>query len=124
MPHVVLEGPLRCEDIWLAFQPLEFHEGGRHFKASECYLSSDRKTLLVKSLVVEREFPRAFYMRILESGENQLTLGLEPQGGPERTDAVKRYLGLCAWQILQSEPETVITKGNIREFVKGPESDA
>lgn len=119
MPHVILQGPLTAEDIWLAFQPLEIHEDGCHFKATEAFLSVDRKTLLVRSIVVERNFPKNFFLRIVES-EGTLTLGLEPQGVPERTDAVKRYIALCAWQILQSEPEMSVLKGNIADLVTPP----
>lgn len=123
MPHIVMQGPVSVEDIWLAFKPLEIHEDGSHFKATDAYLSADRKTLLVRSLVVERSFPKSFFLRIAESGDT-ITLGLEAPDVPERTDAVKRYIALCAWQLLQSEPEMRIVKGNIVDLVSPPKGSA
>lgn len=119
MPHVVLRGPVTAEDIWLTFEPVEFHEEGIHCKAEDCYLSNDKKTLLVRSVVVERNFPKSFFMKITEK-DGALTVGLEALAGPERTDGVKRFLGLSAWKILQSEPTMEIEKGNIVELVRGP----
>ncbi len=121
MPHLVLEGPITVEDIWLAFKPLELHEGGCHFRAPECYLSSDKRSLLVRSLIVERDFPKNFFVKMTEK-EGEVTIGLEVLAAPERTDAVKRFLGFCAWQIIQAVPECVITRGNVQEFVSGPKA--
>jgi hypothetical protein len=118
MPHVILRGPVSAEDIWLAFEPLEFHEGNIHCKAQDCLLSNDKKTALIRSLVVERQFSKAFLTRIAER-DGGLTIGIDPMAGPERTDAVKRFIGFCAWQILQSSPEMAIEKTNIEEFVRG-----
>lgn len=119
MPHVVLEGPVTPEDIWLSFRPLEFHENGAHSKATECFLSSDRKSALVRSLVVERDFPKSFMLK-MALRDGGLTVGLEPMGSPERTAAVKRFIGFCAWRIMQAEPQMRVVRGNILDLVGGP----
>jgi hypothetical protein len=117
MPHLTLTGPVSVHDIWLAFEPSEWHEGGTHFKAQECFLSSDKSTALIRSLVVERQFPKAFFVRITER-EGELTIGLEALATPERTDGVKRLLALFAELIILNEPLERISGGNIREFLK------
>jgi hypothetical protein len=119
MPHAILKGPVTAEDIWLSFRPLEFHEGEAHCKATDCLLSADRKTALIRSLVVERSFSRSFLTRVVEK-DGTLTLGLDPLGTPERTEGVKRFLGFCAWVILQASPEMELAGGNITDLVRGP----
>ncbi|MEQ8820767.1 MAG: hypothetical protein RLY93_11030 [Sumerlaeia bacterium] len=130
MPHVVIRGPVSAEDIWLAFQPLEFQEGGNVMKVADCYLSSDREVLLLRATVVERGFPKNFFLKIVEDGDEQthgemarLTISVEKQAAPERTDAVKRLIGLSAWRLLQAVPEAEVATTNIPEFIKGPDTE-
>ncbi len=122
MPHVVLKGEMTAEDIWLAFQPLELMEDGVVFKATECFISEDKKTVLVRSLVAEREFPRSFFLKIVQDDDGTLTLCMEKVGQTERADAVKRFIGLCAWQIMQAAPEVTLEKSNIADLVSPPKS--
>ncbi len=119
MPHVILQGPLVPEDIWLAFQPEEFTEGGDRYKAEEAFLSSDKKVLLIRSFTVERGFTKVFYVRVALK-EGQLSIGLDKLTKPDASDGVKRLLGLYAWKILQNDPETAIASTNIEEFVREP----
>jgi hypothetical protein len=90
--HIALKGSTTPEDIWLAFEPTEFHESGLHFKAQEAFLLHDKSEI-----------------------------GIETIGNPDRTDALKRWLGLVAWSILQSAPEmTVAQGGGLESFIHGP----
>ncbi len=119
MPHVILQGPLTPEDIWLAFQPEEFSEDGNRYKAEEAFLSSAKDIVLIRSLAVERGFTKLFYVRVARK-EGQLSIGLERLTKPDASDGVKRLLGLYAWKILQSDPETSVASTNIGEFVREP----
>lgn len=126
MPHLVFEGRVEIEDIFLGFQPLDLREGELIAKAQECFLNQEKTVLLIRSLVVERGFSMGFFMKIAlhQSTEKseivELSLGLEPVGSPERTEGVKRYMGFCAWVLLQADPELKLLRGNITEYVKGP----
>ncbi|MGF1573479.1 MAG: hypothetical protein ACFCU1_10465 [Sumerlaeia bacterium] len=126
MPHLVFEGPIEIEDIFLGFAPIDLREGDLIAKAQECYLNKEKSVLLIRSLVVERGFSMGFMMKIARHAETndpnkiEFSLGLEPVGSPERTDGVKRYLGYCAWVLMQSDPEVKLLRGNIMEQVKGP----
>ncbi len=120
MPHVVLKGEITVEDLWFSFQPLELTEDGVVFKATECFLSADKRTALVRSLVVEREFPRNFFLKIVTNDDDTLMLCMEKLGQTERAGAVKRFIGLCAWQILQSAPEVELGTSNIADLVAPP----
>lgn len=122
MPHVAIEGPFTVEDIWLAFQPTVFAEGGRRFKAEDAFLSHDKSVVLISSLVVERGFAKHFFVRISAREEGGVTVGLEKMTRPEISDAVKRVLGLYVWKIMQVEPETRVLSTNIEEFLADPEA--
>jgi hypothetical protein len=119
--HIALKGPTSPEDVWLAFEPTEFHEAGMHFKAQEAYLLHDKSELLVRSLIVERGFPKPFFLKISARGEG-LYIGLETIGVPDRTEALKRWLGLVAWSILQSVPEMALDQGGgLDQYIRAPE---
>lgn len=121
MPHVIIEGPLTVEDIWLAFKPLAFREGANHYKAEDILLSRDKHTALIRSLTVERGFTKNFYVRAVQK-DDAISLGLEKLTMPDSSDGVKRLLGLYAWTILQSEPESVVKATDIKEFLGEPKT--
>lgn len=120
MPHVVLKGSTTVEDLWLAFGPLSFQEGGTVFKAQECFLSNDKRTLLVRSMVAEREFSRNFLLKIVQAVDGTMTMSLDKLAQTDRADSVKRYIGLCAWHIMQAAPDVTLERSNIAEFVRAP----
>jgi hypothetical protein len=119
MPHVVIKGPISVEDIWIAFQPTQFAEGDNHFKAEEAFLSTDKNDLLVRSLTVERGFTKRFFVRFTQR-EGAVAIALDKIAAPDRSDGVKRLLGLFAWKVLQAEPEATIEHTNIQEFIREP----
>lgn len=119
--HIMLEGPITPDDIWLAFEPTEFREGDTHFKAQEAYLLHDKQVLLVRSLLVERGFPKPLFLKI-SAREGGLQIGVEQIGNPDRTDALKRWMGLVAWSILTSAPEmALVGGGGLEGYVRGVE---
>lgn len=119
MPHVILTGPLTPEDIWLAFQPVEFREKGNLYKAEAAYLSVDKEEVLVRSLCVERGFNRRFLVRI-SSREDGIHIGIDSLAAPDKSEGVRRQLGLYAWMILQAEPEAVMGTTDISDFMGEP----
>jgi len=121
MPHAILKGPVTPEDIWLAFQPVEMAEGSTVFKAQEAFLSADKSQLLLRSLVVERGFAKGFFVKI-STAPDGIRVGLDTLASPERTDGVKRLLGLLAWRILQAVPEATVQVTNIGELITAPKA--
>lgn len=119
MPHVILAGPVTVEDIWLAFEPTSFTEKGNRFKAEEAFLSVDKRILLVRSVTVERGFTKQFYVRFVQKPEG-VSVGLDLLNSPEKSDGVKRLLGLFAWKIMEAEPEVNVATTNIQEFLGEP----
>lgn len=119
MPHVVLKGPLSAEAIWMAFQPIQVREGTNHYKVTDAYLSHDRETLLLRALIVERGFTKAFFARLVQRAD-EVTVNLEHLTDPDKSDGVRRLLGLVAWHLLQAEPHEVMVRTNVPECVKAP----
>jgi hypothetical protein len=120
MPHVLLKGPTNVEDIWLAYAPLEIAEQGNRYKSEGAYLSADKVDLIVRSLVVERGFRKTFFVRIHQREDGLLHIGLDSLQQPDKSDGVKRLLGLYAWKIMMIEPEMAVSSTNIEAFLKDP----
>ncbi len=116
MPHIVIDGPMSLEDIWLAYQHLEVAEGPSRFKTEGCFLSNDKTELLIQALVVERGFVKKFYAK-LHQHEEGVTIKLDPLTDPEKTDGVRRLLGLFAERLLAAEPEAHVARTNIQPFI-------
>lgn len=121
MPHVSLQGPLNPEDIWIAFQPTEFREKGNLYKAEAAYMDTGKTEVLIRSLCVERGFQRRFMVRIAAKADG-VYIGLDTLGAPDRSDVVRRLLGLYAWKIMQAEPEAIVSATNIADFLGEPAS--
>jgi hypothetical protein len=121
MPHIMLEGPTGVDDIWMAYTPVEIVEAGNRYKSEGAYLSADRSELLVRSLVIERGYRKTFFVRIFRREDGLLHIGLDALHQPDKSDGVKRLLGLYAWKILQSDPEMSVKATNIEAFLKDPE---
>lgn len=119
MPHVVLKGPLTPEDVWLGFRPQECAEAGTIVKATECYLKDDKSVALIKAVLVERGFTRNFLVRLTHH-DGELTLSVEPMTNVDRSEGVKRCIGLFAWLLMQAEPLEQVLRTNIAEHVRGP----
>ncbi len=117
MPHVVLEGPISLEDIWIAYKHLDVTEGQTRFKTEACFLSHDKSEMLIQAIVAERGFAKKFYVR-LHQHEGSLTIKLDPLTDPEKTDGVRRLLGLFAESIRTAEPEARIARTNIQAFIR------
>lgn len=117
MPHIVIEGPLSLEDIWMAYHHLDITESGTRFKTEGCFMSHDKTELLVAALVVEQGYPKKFYVRLHEH-ENSLTIKLDPLTDPEKTDGVRRLLAIFGERILTAEPEAHIVRTNIKPFLR------
>lgn len=118
--HIAIAGPITLEDIWLAFRVHEYREGAVVMKAQEAYLSHDRAELIVRSLIVERGFSKYLFLRLSPREGGGVLVGVDPIASPERGPSLKRYLGLVAWQLLQSAPECTIASPGLDEFIAPP----
>ena len=118
--HIAVAGPVTLEDIWLSFRLHEFREGAVVMKAQEAYLSHDKAELLVRSLIVERGFSKYLFLRLTPREGGGVLVGVDPIASPERGESLKRYLGLVAWQLLQSSPECNLASPGLEQYVVPP----
>ncbi|CAN5271861.1 hypothetical protein BH09SUM1_BH09SUM1_05240 [soil metagenome] len=119
MPHIILRGPVSVEDVFLAFEPQSFTEKGNRFKAEDAFISRDKTALLIRSITIERGFTKTFYVRIGQR-EDGIHVGLDLLNPPEKSEGVKRLLGLYAWRIMQTNPEISVGATNLTDYLNEP----
>ena len=121
MPHVILSSKRSIEDLWHGHAPFSIVESPNRYKAEEAYLSALKDLMLVRCMTIERGFTKTFYVRVLQK-EGGVNVGLDLLSPPDKSDGVKRIIGLVAWHLLQSEPGAEIVVTNIREFTAEPKN--
>lgn len=98
MPHLILKGDVNLAEWADAFDTSAFRWQRAVLKVEESWLRSDGAALLVEGVVVEYSRPLHPVARIgLHHGD--IIVRLWERGGVERTDAVKRWLGIVASQL-------------------------
>jgi len=120
MPHAIIKGRISAEDIWYAFQATEFVEKGNRFKAEEAYLATNKSAVLVRSVTIERGFTKSFFVK-MTAKEDGFHVGIDHQSPVERSEGVKRLIGLYVWKILQSDPTLEVGSSNIAHLIMEPQ---
>jgi dTDP-4-dehydrorhamnose reductase len=120
MPHVVIKGTVTPEQVWDTFTPLSFSEAGNRYKFEDAYLSADRKTLILRSLSVERGYSKNFLMRLYEKEPGVLSIGLDKYFKPDVTEGLKRAIGLYAWSLLSADLGLELITTNLGELLGEP----
>ncbi len=117
MPHIVIAGPLKFENIYEEFQK-EIHkiDDKTIIKYTDCFLNKDKNIVLMSTVVIENQRPISFYT-IIMAKENQITIRLDPITDPEKTFGVKKSLALIAMKILKKGNNLKITKTNLQDFI-------
>jgi hypothetical protein len=123
MPHAVIVGAGNPESFWASFVPIELVEKGSRFKVETGLLSSDRKELLLRALVVERGFRKNFYLRAFTREEGAIHLGVDTISPPDKSEGVRRLIGYITWLLLQRHPGAAIQTTNIASFIAAPQHD-
>ncbi len=98
MPHIKLAGKVAVDRV-MAEMPAEVHRWGRAvLKIDACWRRADGRALLVEGVVVEHSRPlRPVIMVALQ--EDHIVVRLWPTVAVERTESVRRLLGLVAAQL-------------------------
>ena len=116
MPHVVIE---EASDLGRACQSIQLasmRSGGEILKVIDVYLNRSGHTALVDCVVVEEGRSRAFFVQLSQK-DRQITVRLLPATDPEKTDGVKRIIGLIAGQIQEGTVGSRFGKTNLQEFL-------
>lgn len=113
MPHVVLNKKIDLTDLQRNFQLIMQKEP--LIKLHDIFINKDSFVGLVPTVVIDEKH-QEYFIEVLTRDE-KTTIRLYPQTDPEKTDAVKKSLGLLAEAIMKLYPELEISKTNIDEFL-------
>ena len=114
MPHVVFGKKIDLDELAGKFK-MTMLKDPFLVKLQNIYVDKEKRSALVSAVVIDTEH-RQFFIEIV-TRENKTTVRLFPLTDPEKTNGVKMSLGLLANVIQSVDPECVITKTNIDEFL-------
>jgi hypothetical protein len=116
MPHVVIEDAPDLAIASGAITPSVVRNGAEILRVIDVYLNRASHTALVDCVVVEEGRSQAFFVQLTQK-DRQITVRLLPATDPEKTNGVKRILGVIAKQIHAASSGSHFGKTNLREFL-------
>jgi hypothetical protein len=114
MPHVVFDKRLDLESFSKQFQAVVLKEPYL-IKLMDVFLDREKRTALIPTVVIGRIHQQ--FLIELSTRKDRTTVRLYPGTDPKKTDGVKTALGLVAKTIQGSNPDYLVTKTNIKEFL-------
>lgn len=118
MPHLKLEGEFAADRITEGLTS-EVHRWGRSvLKIEACWLRADRLAVLVEGVVVEHSRP-LHPVAIVSRQDSHTTVRLWSTAPVERTDSVRRLLGIIASQLQRLGAGPVVVTNIPRETLSG-----
>jgi hypothetical protein len=117
MPHVVLNGKVKVEDIFSKIKPLfiKFEQG--MVKTTECFISQRYNSMIIKTLNIEKENKISFLI-LINDREDGIVIRLYPDLDVKKTIGVKKSLVEVAKQILKDFDKLTIGKTNLNEYFR------
>jgi hypothetical protein len=116
MPHVVIEDAPDLAIACGAIIQAVLRNGGEILRVIDVYLNRSSHTSLVDCVVVEEGRSQAFFVQLTQK-DRQITVRLLPATDPEKTNGVKRILGVIAKQIHEASAGSHFGKTNLQEFL-------
>lgn len=117
MPHVVLDGKVKIQDIFQRIDPLFIRDGENVLKTANVYIERAEKNILVDSLVIEGG-KRISFFTVVSERDDGVVIRIYPMCEVEKTSGVRRVLAELAKQLLQIFPELKLGATNLAEFLK------
>jgi hypothetical protein len=116
MPHVVLENTGSLSEVHERLEPVMEQKEGEILKTGDIFLNQKGTSSLVECIVIEGAPPLNFFVQLNRKGEN-ITVRLLPRTDPEKTNGVKKLMGLIAKRIRDIFPESQYGKTNLQDFL-------
>jgi hypothetical protein len=116
IPHVVIEGELKTQDIFEKIETIFIKEEDLLIKTTNSFLSIDKTTILFETLVIENGSKNQFFA-IVNHRDDGVVVRIHPMLDIEKTNGVKRSLAEIGIQILAKFEGTKIGKTNLSEFL-------
>lgn len=117
MPHVVLNGKVNIEDVFVKMKPLFMRDGESVLKTANVYIERGKGSVLVDSLVIEGGKKISFFA-LIGGREDGVVVRIYPMLDVEKTDGVKRILAEIAKQLLELFPELKLGATNLGDWLK------
>ncbi len=89
MPHVVLNGKVSVENIFVKMKPLFIRDGETVLKTASMYIEREKGSILVDSLVIDGGRKTSF-LALISGREDGVVVRIYPMLEVEKTDGVKR----------------------------------
>jgi len=117
MPHVVLNGKVNVEDIFVKMKPLFIRDVESVLKTASMYIERSKGSILVDSLVIEGGKKTSF-LALIGGRDDGVVVRIYPMFDVEKTDGVKRILAEIAKQLLEIFPELKLGATNLADWLK------
>jgi len=116
MPHIVLEKANNVEECYNTIENLMEKSDGTILKITDKYINEKKTSALIESIAIEQGKSQNFYIQ-LSSKKDAVTVRLLPLTDPEKTNGVKKLMGLVANKIKSSNPNITFGKTNLQDFI-------
>ena len=116
MPHVVLNGDVNLDDILNNFKGVFIRNDQGILKTETCYISRDKKVILIESLAIEKGIKTNFFAMI-SSRDDGVVVRIYPGINVEKTSDVKHLLAEIAKQLRALLPHLTIGETNLSEYL-------
>jgi len=116
MPHIVLEKAKSVKECSSVIEPMMDRVEKGILKITDVYLNKNENSALIESIAIEDGRNQTFFIQLSSKGE-AVTVRLLPMTDPEKTDGVKKLMGLVAHKIKQSNSDITYGKTNLQDFI-------
>jgi CYTH domain-containing protein len=117
MPHVVLEGEPCLDEVENKLDPVFERDDNRVLKTESAWRGVVDESLLLEGRAIEDGPPRTFWVRIDRRDDGLVVRLHDFSDDVERTDGVKRVLGLVAQQLMQIDASLSVGKTNLEDYL-------
>jgi len=116
MPHIVLEKAKSVRECYDAVEVMVERVEGGILKITDKYINTKETSALIESVTVDKGKSQSFFIQLSSKGE-AVTVRLLPQTDPEKTNGVKKLMGLIAKKIKDTNTQISYGKTNLQDFI-------
>jgi len=116
MPHVVLNGNVNVESVFIKLEPIFIRNGPRILRTMDMYLERGKTSVLIESLVIDSGLKTSF-LAMISGREDGVVVRLYPKVEVEKTDGLKQILAEIAKQLMRVFPELKVGETNLDDYL-------
>lgn len=117
MPHVVLNGSIRIDDIFNTLKSVFIRNESGLLKTDTMFMSRDKTDILIEALTIEGGVKRSFFA-LIGRREEGVVVRIYQGSDVEKTVGVKSILSEIAKQLLGAFPHLTIGETNLLEYLQ------